>query len=177
MFGHKRLPPPPAPRNRCAAARSDGLVCERFVAPGETHCYLHDRIAEDDLPPPSKQQIALSLLYLAKPAVRRLARLMESPDEIVALKAIQIYLDRIGVGPHLSVHASEQSEDLTDLTTEQLAARAAAVLARLQGGGDTAGAAGVQAAPPGPLGPAPGPVGTPATSQLNAPDVVEDTDA
>jgi hypothetical protein len=97
------------------------------VAPGDVYCSRHLSL------PVSRAQIALGLLYLTRPAIARLARLIDSPDEEVALKAILALFDRAGFGPGATLHLDAQApDDLSVLTTEQLVVRTRAVLQRLQ---------------------------------------------
>jgi hypothetical protein len=148
MFGNKKMPPPPPPRVRCSGARNDGMPCERFVAEGETHCFLHDRISDLDAPPMSRRQLYLSLLYLAAPAVESLARIISScPNDAVKLDAIALYgrWVGLGVGPHplLTVASESRSVNLTDLTPAELVARATEVIERLKERTDQEGSAGI----------------------------------
>lgn len=49
------------------------------------------------------------MLFLYRPVLARLARLVESPNDEVALKACLALLDRMGVGPRsLTPHYSAQ---------------------------------------------------------------------
>jgi hypothetical protein len=143
MFGNKKMP---AQKVRCAGARNDGMPCERYISPPETHCYLHDRISDLDAPPMSRQQMYMSLLYLARPAVERLARIIDTcPNDAVTLDAIALYGKWIGlgVGPHplLTVVSESRSVSLTDLTPAELVARANEVIARLTERTDQEGSA------------------------------------
>jgi hypothetical protein len=57
---------------------------------------------------------------------------MEKADFNTAVKAAQILLDRAGFGPKTTVDINSTHTDLTDLTREQLAQRAAELSERLK---------------------------------------------
>ena len=161
-FGNKTWPPDREPQHRCLGVRRDGLPCERFVLPGDAFCHMHEGT------PVSRKQTFIGLLYLGRPALARLARLVESPNEEVALKACLALLDRMGIGPSATLHLDDtRAEDLTLLTSEELAARALALAARL---GAPAAQPALQAAQPAPGNPQHGAQPAPATSQPAAPE-------
>ena len=161
---------PREPIRRCVAARKDGLPCTNPVAEGDITCSR----GHHDIPV-TRQQIVLGLLYLVRPAYRVLASSLEDADASIRVRAAESILNRAGVGAHLTVHlADEGGEDLSTLTTEDLAARAATVLARLQAAAQT-GQGGLQAPHSGAGSPQQGAPGTPPVRQL--PATPDDTEA
>jgi hypothetical protein len=141
MFGNKRLDPNQsfAGKNserhtfweyrQCNARLGNGKQCRWRAVPGGTLCLVHaegtgmGRIAAQN-----------RMIALVQPALTVLEELMQSGDEQIALKAAMTILDRVpgfSTRANLTVSPGDTAnEDLSQLTTEQLRARALEIARR-----------------------------------------------
>ena len=132
---------------RCKAVTSSG-PCRMWTE--YDYCHLHEW---------KNGQVVLStkqsMVMLLRPAMARLARIIDEPDSEVALKGIMVTLKYI-FGDKPVAEGLGNANELAHLTQEELIAKAQQAIAALQhpspeGGGSGAGTAAAVASPSGGL--------------------------
>ena len=125
-WGNKRLPEP-TPVRRCAGICRDGSPCLRVPADGDVFCSMHSHEASR---PPSRRQVALATAYLARPVLAKLAELVKSPNEKVALGACRTLLEAM-----IRTEDDERTNPRTDfksLSTPELLAETRRLVAQVE---------------------------------------------
>lgn len=113
-------------KRQCTATNRKGERCGKPPIRGANVCATHGGGI-----PLVRQAARMRLLAMAEPAFKVLMELLESDDEMVALKAANSILDRAGHGPKATLAlTTDNEEDLSALSEEQLVARAEAVAER-----------------------------------------------
>ena len=79
----------------------------------------------------TKAEVRSRMQRLVPKAWRTLEYNLDAEDEKVQVAAATAILDRAGYGPQSKVTVEESSEDLTNLTTEELRERALAIAKQL----------------------------------------------
>lgn len=122
---------------QCTGITVKGLRCEHAAVGGTDLCAIHQKDAISSG--------RAKLLSLINPALTTLEDcLSPSVDDKVRLAAAKIILDRTGFGPSMTMRVTEETEDLSALSIEELRARRDALVQRATkfvGSGSTDGAA------------------------------------
>jgi hypothetical protein len=112
-------------RDLCGHMKADGTTCSHIVPPGATACTAHRDLT-------SRKEVQRALVDLRASALRRLTDIVElsENEKLVARIAFQV-LDRTGFGPKSTV-VVEDTEDMSQLTPEQLRERIESLRTRAQ---------------------------------------------
>lgn len=112
---------------RCSSYNKDGERCKKVKQPGIEVCEFHaGRV------PISVRTARARLAGMVPRALQALEDAMEHGEWQVVVRAAQIILDRAGFGANSTVTVEEKERDLTQLTEEELEARARKVYAALK---------------------------------------------
>jgi hypothetical protein len=125
------------PVRLCGAKTSSGTPCARVLGPFQTRCYFHggatvgarreaDRLQALAAAPAWEVQITVMDLWLRAPT-------LDHPALPSVVAAARYVLDRTGYAPALVMrHSIDQGTGFEDLSNEELAARAEALMRQLR---------------------------------------------
>lgn len=112
-------------RQCSATTKLHGRRCNRMAVVGAHVCELHGGAS-----PMAKAQARKRLMMLVEPAFEMLIKAMESNDMKSGVRAAEIILDRAGFGPKATLQIQDERDNLANLSTEELQARAERLAAR-----------------------------------------------
>lgn len=119
--------PEPDALRQCTAHNRLGDRCKNPPIRGGTVCHMHGGKT-----PLARKAAKERLLAMVEPAFQVLREALASEDETNAIRAAKIILDRAGFGPQSKVVVVDEREDLKNMTSEELAAKAQAIALELQ---------------------------------------------